>query len=148
MGKYRYPYQKIVDLKSSEKTQAEWMLSTAVGRMQAEERTLAELLAERASWAERLQDGASGGIALAELLTVQSYIDHLDTTIAKKRRDLDRAAAEVERCKARLTDRMVDEKVWLKAKEKAFDKFRHSMLLQEQNELDEIASVRFALPAN
>ena len=30
MGRYRYPYQKIVDLKTSEKTQAEWLLSNAV----------------------------------------------------------------------------------------------------------------------
>ena len=148
MAKYRYPYQKIVDLKTSEKTQAEWMLSAAVGRLQAEERTLSELLDERAVWTGRLHDDASAGITLSELQMIQTYIGHLDTVIWKKREDIRQATAEVDRCKTRLTDRMVDEKVWLKAKEKAFDKFKHAMLLQEQNELDEIASVRFALPAN
>ncbi|MGV2795025.1 flagellar export protein FliJ, partial [Clostridium perfringens] len=35
--RFRYVYQKVVDLKSNEKTQAEWMLSAAVGILQAEQ---------------------------------------------------------------------------------------------------------------
>ena len=50
MSKFRYAYQKIVDLKTSEKTQAEWLLSTAVGKLHTEEDSLNRLYQERLSW--------------------------------------------------------------------------------------------------
>ncbi|MMZ70906.1 hypothetical protein D1872_340920 [compost metagenome] len=46
-----------------------------------------------------------------------------------------------------LTDKMLDEQVWLKAREKAKVRFQQELLLQEQNELDEMATVRFAMRA-
>ena len=42
---------------------------------------------------------------------------------------------------------MMDEKIWLKTKEKALDAFLHGMRLKEQNELDEMATVRHMLAA-
>ena len=40
---------------------------------------------------------------------------------------------------------MVDEKVWLKAKERAFQHFMRMQQRSEQNELDELASVTVRL---
>ena len=37
---FRYSLQKIVDLKKNEKTQAEWILSHAMGVLQEEEHSL------------------------------------------------------------------------------------------------------------
>lgn len=42
---------------------------------------------------------------------------------------------------------MLDEKVWMEAREKAKMHFQQEMLLREQNELDEMATVRFAVKA-
>lgn len=36
--RFHYTFQKVVDLKGNEKTQAEWMLSTALGELQAQEK--------------------------------------------------------------------------------------------------------------
>lgn len=44
-----------------------------------------------------------------------------------------------------LSTKVLDEKVWLKAKDKAETQFQQSMILREQNELDEMATVRFAM---
>jgi flagellar FliJ protein len=148
MAKYRYPYQKIVDLKSSEKTQAEWQLAAAIGRLEQEERTLARLQEELAAWHGRMQAEAEAGASLAELQMMQSYVDYLRDAIRKQHENVRLAHAEKERCRAALADRMIDEKVWLNAKERAF---RHFLLAQqraEQNELDEIASVRFVISTN
>ena len=46
MSKFRYAYQKIADLKTSEKTQAEWLLSSAVGKLHTEEDSLNRLYQE------------------------------------------------------------------------------------------------------
>ena len=148
MAKYRYAYQKIVDLKSSEKTQAEWLLAEAVGKLDQEERTLARLQEERSAWLDRMQTEAEDGASLAEIQMMQAYVEYLDAAIRKQQENVRRALAEKERCRAVLADRMIDEKVWLKAKERDFLHFRLAQQRSEQNELDEIASVRFVYTAN
>ena len=148
MAKYRYPYQKIVDLKSSEKTQAEWLLAAAIGRLEQEERTLARLQEELAAWHVRMLNEAEAGASLAELQMMQSYVEYLNAAIRKQQENVRHAFAEKERRREALADRMIDEKVWLKAKERSFHDFRLAQQRAEQNELDEIASVRFVFTAN
>ncbi|MBB3109392.1 flagellar FliJ protein [Paenibacillus phyllosphaerae] len=147
MAKFTYVYQKVVDFKTSEKSHAESVLSAAVGKLQAEERSLSELLKDRNMWMERLQEAASSTVSLAELLNMQRYVDYIDAQIANKQNDIRKAQREVELKRSLLTDKMQDEKVWLKAKDKAFDQYRAVLMLQEQNELDEIATVRYVAPA-
>jgi len=143
---FHYSFQKIVDLKGSEKTQAEWELSNAIGALVAEEKQLSELNNERSIWEQKLMSCAEQAVPMSELLSIQQYIDHLVTCIASKTQDVLKAQRAVDSCRGQLADRMKDEKVWVKAKEKAFDKFRYALQLKEQNELDEMASVRFMLP--
>ncbi|CAM4248410.1 flagellar export protein FliJ [Paenibacillus tarimensis] len=147
MKHYLYPYQKIVDLKHSEKTQAEWMLSSALGKLQSEVDNLKRLNEERLEWMERLQSAAGGGIPLMELQNIQSYVEYLDGSIERKTSDVKHARKNVEINQTNLSDKMKDEKVWEKAKEKALHKFMHAMRLKEQNELDEMATVRYVMPA-
>ncbi|WP_020615285.1 flagellar export protein FliJ [Paenibacillus daejeonensis] len=148
MAKFNYPYQKIVDLKSSEKTQAEWILSTALGKLQDEEKTLDELRREKAQHQEAMLHSASQVISLSELRISQDYIRFLDECIERKIQDVRSAQRDVEISQTKLTDKMMDEKVWLKAKEKSAFRFRQELLLREQNELDEMASVRYVTPAH
>lgn len=145
--KFRYVYQKVVDLKSNEKTQAEWMLSAAIGQLQSEQRSLEQLLEEKANTAAVIAAEAKSTASMIKLQELQRYMDYLDQAIERKLQDIRAAEANVEHKKTILKGKMLDEKVWLKAKEKAMEKFRHEMLLREQNELDEMATVRFAMRA-
>lgn len=145
--KFHYVYQKVVDLKSNEKTQAEWMLSAAVGELQSEQRSLDQLLEEQARTATVLQSEMENRAPMIKLQELQRYMDFMEQAIARKLGDVRRAEINVEHKKTILNGKMRDEKVWLKAKEKAKDKFQHEMLLREQNELDEMATVRFAMKA-
>ncbi|MCQ6557918.1 flagellar export protein FliJ [Paenibacillus mendelii] len=147
MAKFQYTYQKIVDLKSSEKTQAEWLLSSAVSKLNAEEMTLENLLKERSDWLEKLQEASEKVVSLSSIRVVQLYLEFIESSIAQKRSDVRLAKQEVESSRSHLTDRMMDEKVWLKAKDHARDRFRFVALAKEQNELDEMATVRFVAPA-
>ncbi|MGG6313548.1 flagellar export protein FliJ [Paenibacillus macerans] len=145
--KFRYVYQKVVDLKANEKTQAEWMLSAAVGQLQSEQRSLEQLLEDQTRTASVIQAEMENKAPMAKLQELQRYMDFIEQAIARKRGDIRRAELNVEQKKTILNGKMLDEKVWLKAKEKAKDKFQHEMLLREQNELDEMATVRFAMRA-
>ncbi|UVI32498.1 flagellar export protein FliJ [Paenibacillus spongiae] len=147
MAKFLYTYQKIVDLKSSEKTQAEWLLSSAVSKLHEEEATLEGLLQERSEWLERLQEASEKVVSLSSIRVVQLYLEFIESKIASKRSDVRQAKQEVESSRSHLTDRMMDEKVWLKAKDHARDRYRVLTLAKEQNELDEMATVRFVAPA-
>ncbi|XEC97110.1 flagellar export protein FliJ [Paenibacillus tarimensis] len=148
MAQYQYPYQKIVDLKKSEKTQAEWELSAALSKLQTEAHDLEQLEKERASWQRKLHAASADIIPLSELQTVQTYLDYLDDCITKKNQAIRAARSDVELNQSRLSVKVKDEKVWLKAKEQAFHRFMHTMQRKEQNELDEIATVRYMIPAH
>ncbi|MBW4083245.1 flagellar export protein FliJ [Paenibacillus sp. S150] len=143
--RFHYTFQKVVDLKGNEKTQAEWMLSSALGELQAQERSLEELTAQRSTLMQSLQQAAEQKTPMAKLREMQDYVDYLDHCIARKHLDISRAHLEVRHKQDQLSTKVLDEKVWLKARDKAQTAFQQSMILREQNELDEIATVRFAM---
>ncbi|NBD22468.1 flagellar export protein FliJ [Paenibacillus glycinis] len=143
MTRFQYAYQKIVDLKTSEKSQAEWQLSVVVGKLSQEELSLRKLREDRAAWSEKLQNASVHAVPLTEILTIQTYIDFLDDGILRKLRDVKKAESAVEAGRRFLSDRMVDEKAWLKSKEHALHRFKSEMSVKEQNALDELATARF-----
>jgi hypothetical protein len=82
--RFRYSFQKIVDLKANEKTQAEWVLSGAVGRLREEEESLSTLYVEK-NQIETQLSSASQMTTASELMVYQNYLDHLDNRIGTKR---------------------------------------------------------------
>ncbi|MDP4097542.1 flagellar export protein FliJ [Paenibacillus sp. P96] len=145
--KFQYSFQKVVDLKSNEKSQAEWMLSSAVGKLQSEEQTLQQITAEKERVSLAIQSAAEACVPLSSIQELQAYVRHLEQCILRKNKDVQHAQMNVQSKQNLLTDKMLDEQVWLKAREKAKAKFQQELLLHEQNELDEMASVRYAMRA-
>ena len=139
---FRYSLQKIVDLKGNQKTQAEWMLSEAIGKLREEELALGRLLRERSEQQELLRQAAEAAAPVADLRALQHYIDHLQHLIERKSEEVSSAQGRVSQCQQVLMDRTIDEKVWLKSRDRAYQSFLSLMLKKEQAELDEIASVR------
>ena len=143
--KFHYSFQKVVDLKGNEKTQAEWILSTALGELQAHENILNELLIQRSEVTLALHSSVEQKTSMIKIRELQDYVDYLDKSITRKHSDILLANQEVQQKQEHLSTKVLDEKVWLKAKDKAQTLFQQSMNLREQNELDEIATVRFAM---
>ncbi|MFD2116829.1 flagellar export protein FliJ [Paenibacillus yanchengensis] len=147
MSNFQFVFQKIVDLKSSEKTQAEWLLSNALSTLHTEEHTLEQLQASKAEWEQQMLLATQNGASLAEIQLFQHYIEHLYTKIEAKLIDVKKAQFAVYNSRHELGERLKDEKVWLKTKERAKQQFDHSLKLKEQNELDELATARFIMSA-
>lgn len=143
--RFHYVFQNIVNLKGNEKTQAEWLLSNAIAKLQDEEKSLHEYENIRKDMTDQLQSEVENAASVAKIREIQSFVEHLDQCIIKKNLDVRKANVVVRKSQSHLTDKMLDEKVWMKSREKAKDKFQHETLLREQNELDEIATVRFAM---
>lgn len=137
--RFRYPLQKIVDLKGSEKSMAEWEYAASLGRLRSEEEQLDQLRQERGAYERELTERSSKPTALAELHLLQDYISFLDDRIRQQRQGVRAAEEHVQQRQVFLTDKMVDEKVWQNARSKSLQKYRQEALIREQNELDEIA---------
>jgi flagellar FliJ protein len=77
------------------------------------------------------------------MLLMQSYMDHIDMQIMKKHEDIQVAQTVVTHKQEHLSEKMLDEKVWNKAREKAFHKYKAIVEKKEQETLDEMATNRF-----
>ncbi|AIQ64451.1 flagellar export protein FliJ [Paenibacillus stellifer] len=143
--KFNYNFQKVVDLKGNERTQAEWMLSSALGELEAQEKSLAELMEQRNEMLFQLQAAAEQCSSMNKIRELQDYVDFLENRIVHKHQQINAAHQKVVRKQDELNEKALDEKVWLKAREKALSLFQHNMNLREQNDLDEMATVRFAM---
>ncbi|MHA0855965.1 flagellar export protein FliJ [Paenibacillus sp. CMAA1364] len=143
--RFDYAFQNIVDLKGNQKTQAEWMLSNAIAKLREEEDSLRELENLRIKMMNQLQHEFAYSASVVKVQAIHSYVEHLEQNMVKKHEDIRKADVVVRNSQGHLTEKMLDEKVWMKSREKAKGKFQHDMQLREQNELDEIATVRFAM---
>ena len=146
MKAFKYTFQKIVDLKESEKTQAEWMLSEAVAALNELHEQLKDLKEQQAHWELKLEQSVTVPTTMQEVMTIQHYIDFYKQAINDKTIEINHAHQKVDVRRAELASKMKEEKVWHKAKENEYEKFKHNTQLREQNELDEMASIRFIAP--
>ena len=144
---FTYHFQKVVDLKAKEKTQAEWLLSSAIGKLQAEENHLLELVRDRENLMEGISSFSLQSASASSLQEMNRYVHYLDECISRKNNDVAHAEVNVKQNQAFLNDKMLDEKVWNQAREKEKMHYQQEILLREQNELDEMATVRFAVRA-
>lgn len=143
--KFKYAFQKIVDLKANEKTQAEWVFSSAVGVLRAEQHTLARLSEEKSELHERLIDESANPTPISQLMMVQSYMQHIDRQITRKSADVRVAERNVTVKQEQLVHKTLEEKIWFQARDKAKQTFVQLQLKKEQEELDDLATTRFKL---
>lgn len=133
-------------MKASEKKQAEWTLSTAVGRLRTEEEIMHELRQERQGIQSQISSATEQTVTVSEMMIYQSYLEHIETKISRKREEVHAAQQNVNQRQEVLSGKMVEEKVWMNAREKAKQQFIAEMLKKEQEALDEMASVRHRSP--
>ncbi|MFC5448340.1 flagellar export protein FliJ [Paenibacillus aestuarii] len=141
--KFRYSFQQIVDLKNNERTQAEWVLSEAIGCLRNEETHLQNLFEEKTQIHNHMVDAAVNSTSISDVRLLQNYLNHLDQQISRKHQDIKNAKQVVDVKQEHLSQRMQDEKVWTKAREKAYQQFQAFVAKKEQESLDEMATNRF-----
>src|SRR5690606_39213470 len=116
MAAFKYSFQKIVDLKESEKTQAEWLLSDAIAELHDEQDQLRILQLQEQEWERKLQEAVSDASPLVDVITINQYIEYYSSKIKRKLKDIKLAEHKVELCRTELSTKMKEEKVWHKAK--------------------------------
>lgn len=140
---FRYSFQQIVDLKNNERTQAEWILSEAMGQLRNEETNLHGLFEQKENLHQEMVTASCDSVSIAKMLMLQTYMNHVDQQITRKHQDVQQAKHIVLKKQEHLSEKMIDEKVWSKAREKAFGQFQSFVAKKEQDALDEMATNRF-----
>lgn len=147
MRGFHYSFQKILDLKTNTKKQSEWVLSQAIGHLQTEEQQLSSIREERKQFTDKLQELCSSCAPVQALVSIQEYIAHLDQQLLYANERVRHAEADVQEKQTALQERVTDEKLWLKSREKAKNAFQQEVLRAEQIEMDEMATVRYHMAA-
>ncbi|RAV22707.1 flagellar export protein FliJ [Paenibacillus contaminans] len=142
---FKYGFQKIVDLKSNEKTQAEWFFSSAIGALRLEEQSLSMLQEEKKRLHDDMVNEAVSRTSVSELLVHQTYIQHIDRQIRRKTKDVQSAKHNVSVKQEQLVHKTIEEKIWFQARDKAKQAFTALELKKEQEELDDIAITRYKM---
>jgi flagellar FliJ protein len=140
---FRYSFQQIVNLKNNEKTQAEWVLSEAIGQLHSEETSLYHLSEKKMELSDHIAVVSESTTTISQMLLLQNYMNHLDQQISKKNEEIQLAQHIVVKKKEHLSKKMIDEKVWTTAREKAYSQFKLTVGRKEQEALDEITTNRF-----
>jgi flagellar FliJ protein len=141
--KFKYSFQQIVNLKNNEKTQAEWILSEALDRLRTEETSLYDLSEKKLELSEQLADVSESATTISQMLVYQNYLNHLNQQILKKNADVQLAQNVVVKKQEHLSEKVIDEKVWTKARERAYSQYKVESGRKEQDVLDEISTNRF-----
>jgi len=140
--KFMYAFQRVLDVKTNEKKQAETVLAEAISALSETERELSELMLAKYRTQQQLVEAASSKRPMADMIAGQQYVDFLEERIQATKRKLLAAEQIVNDLRRQLTDKAVDEKVWLKAKEKAHTAHLTEVERRAQYELDEMANAR------
>jgi flagellar FliJ protein len=143
MRRFKYAFQKIVDLKANEKTQAEWLLSEAIGKVREEESYMTLLCSEKDGLQEQLSTVSSGKTTISEIMMLQQFVDQVSQRIVHKNNDLQHAKKAMYTKQDVLNGKVLEEKIWTKAKDRAQQSFAAVVLKKEQEQLDEMATNRF-----
>jgi flagellar protein FliJ len=141
--RFQYSFQQIVDLKNNERTQAEWILSEAIGRLRTEESSLDSLHSQKNELREQIVAATKNKTTISEMLLIQQYMEHLEVQIEKKHEDVEVAQYAVVKKQEHLSEKVLDEKLWNKAREKAYTQFKELAGKKEQEALDEMATNRY-----
>ena len=143
MPKFKYRMQNILTLKETHKKKQKAAFSLAMLRVREEEEKLQQLLLRRGKYESDLAAASEGTLDLKEITHIKSAIQIMKTLIRDQMFELKKAqdALEVERKK--LDEIMMERKTYEKLREKAFEEFKHELVMEDMKVTDEFTSFKY-----
>ncbi|GAB7388219.1 hypothetical protein BSNK01_20560 [Bacillaceae bacterium] len=146
MSAYRFPMQRILDLKVKEKEKAQLEYGNALQKWRAEENRLRQLQAQiRALQEERCN--RTSRTKISELRDYEGYLHYLEELARQQQRRLKQTERELENRQNALLDKTREVKMWQRWQERWKANWQYQREKKEQAALDETATVRYAVRA-
>lgn len=140
MRKFNFTMQKVLNLKEKNREQEEWNYARILQSLNEERDILTKLLLEKEEQQDLILENQQKGVSIETINLHQSYIQHIEDSIKHQTRKISKLERDLSEKQQELLLLKIDEKKWLKLKEKKFNEFIVKENQIEQIEIDEIAN--------
>ncbi len=142
IARFQFPFQRILDVKENEKSQAQLEMAESLKVQVDLEHSLATLEQEVYSKRLRLEQRQLDGLSITDLLKEEEHIAYLERLLQQKKQQLNQIEEQLSEQKDTLASKVKEEKTWQSIKETRKEEFHRDMQILEQNELDDLTTVR------
>lgn len=143
MAKFQYRMQSILNIKLKMEEQAKMQFAQAQARLNEEEAKLQNLIDRKDCYQAELKDVLQTKLDLLKIEELQNAVMRMEEFIAMQKREVDKAAAALEKERKKLTEVMMERKSHEKLKENAFEQFLQELNSAEGKEVDELTSYTY-----
>lgn len=142
MKSFHFSLQKILDLKEKNREQEEWNFARIAKQLKDENEKLQSNITNKNVLHEELLNDQAKGIPIVEINSIQAYLNYLDKLIHHQKVNLRQIENSLLAKQQELVELKIEEKKWIKLREKKFEEFNYKNNQLEQKEMDEIAIQR------
>lgn len=143
MAKFQYRMQSILNIKLKMEEQAKMQFAQAQARLNEEEAKLQNLINRKDCYQAELKDVLQTKLELLKIEELQNAVIRMEEFIVIQKREVDKAAATLEKERKKLTEVMMERKSHEKLKENAFEQFLQELNSAEGKEVDELTSYTY-----
>ncbi|MGG1686902.1 flagellar export protein FliJ [Pseudalkalibacillus sp. NRS-1564] len=131
-----------MDVKENEKSQAQLDMAESLKAQVDIEHSMRDLEQAVLSMRQRLEERQQEGVSIIDLLKEEEHITYLEGQLHQKRNQLIQVEHQVSEQQDTLASKVREEKTWQSIKETRKEEFYHDMKMIEQNEQDDLNTVR------
>ncbi|KAB7708053.1 flagellar biosynthesis chaperone FliJ [Bacillus aerolatus] len=140
---YNYKFQKILQLKEREKEETQTIYNEALKNFEEAAEKLYSLLKRKEGLIDFQETKMVSGFSIHEIQHYQLFVSNLEQTINYQQQVVINARSQMQWCEQQLREKNIEVKKYEKMKEKDFERFKESLLIDENKQMDEISAIQF-----
>lgn len=148
MAKFVFKFQTILELKIQIEENLKNELGKAIQKLELEKEILRGIEQEREASIDEFNEVSSQGTVVEKLREYTSYISYLKGRIELQKENVNYAQNDVDRYREQLIAAMQEREMLEKLREKKHEEYMKEQLKQEQKEIDEVVSFKYAKRLN
>lgn len=142
MAGYKYKLQNILKLKESVEKNKKNEFGTATQRFEHEKLKLEQFCAEMYNVCNDIENAASQGTSVADLLLQQRFMEYYKKSIKNQKVKIKMAEENLENCRQQLIKAVQDRKMIEKLKEIDYEKYLYNEQKNEEKLVDDLVSFK------
>lgn len=140
---FQFRFEKILTMKEKEKESALHEMNVVKHMKETVEKQLLDLVEKKESYIMAFEKIANQSIKVTDIQEREQYIHFLNKQIDRLRKKVLEITQEFNRKSHLLVAKNQEEKMWNTWREKSLDEYTEKIKRDEQNQLDEMAVIRY-----
>lgn len=140
---FQFRFEKIVTMKEKEKESAFHEMNVFKKLKETAEHQLLDLVEKKESYVRDYQNSMRNAISVTDIQESEQYIHFLNKQIEKIRKKVSELTQEFNLKNNLLLAKNQEEKIWSSWRKKSLEEYTAKINREEQNQLDEMAVLRY-----